>query len=325
MSQALSKYIKAFNKLKRGTTKYGPAPHKPILLLSILQAVQNQMINSPQIYVSGELICLFKATWSKLVNTSHVCNFTLPFFHLHKERSRIWKLIANPGFEVSLFSQESMSSLGTLNTQVHHAEIPEDLFLCMLDPKANHTLQVLLLDTYFTLTKQYYTDNATTYLDLFHQIENKLLEESPAQYAVEIKQLLADHQEEEVFMRGSVFKREIPKLYQNTCCISGLKVESIRTVSMIDACHIIPFSESYNDTVSNGIALSPTLHRAFDRGLISIDKEYRVMIAKDLYESASAHSIKSFEGKTILLPSNPKFHPAQENFKWHRGRFGFEG
>ncbi len=324
MQQNLQIYLKAFQKLKRGTTKYGPAPHKPILLLSILQAVQNELILSPQIYVTAELICLFKATWSKLVNTQHVCTFTLPFFHLHKEKSAFWKLLPNPGYEVMLFSQESMSSLGTLNTQVHHAEIPGELFLLMLDQKANHTLQVLLLDEYFPSTKQHYIENSYAYLDLFNQIENKLLQESPEQYATEIKQLIYSHQEEEVFLRGSVFKREIPKLYQNTCCISSLNIESTRNISMIDACHIVPFSESYNDTVSNGIALSPTLHRAFDRGLIAINSEYRVMIAQDLYESTSAHTLKGFEGKTILLPANSNFHPAQENFGWHRRKFGFE-
>ncbi len=324
MQQNLQIYLKAFQKLKRGTTKYGPAPHKPILLLSLLQAAQNQLIQSPQIYVTAELICLFKTTWSKLVNTQHVCTFTLPFFHLHKERSGIWKLIANPGYEVSLFSQESMSSLGTLNTQVHHAEISQELFLLMLDPKANHSLQWLLLDIYFPNTKQHYIENSYDYLDLFHQIENKLLQESPEQYATEIKQLLNNHQEEEVFLRGSVFKREIPKLYQYTCCISGLKIESTRNISMIDACHIVPFSESYNDTVSNGIALCPNLHRAFDRGLISIDSSYRVLVTKDLWESDSSFKLKDFEGKEILLPQNKTYVPLQENFEWHRRRFEFE-
>ncbi|WP_379661331.1 HNH endonuclease [Pseudopedobacter beijingensis] len=34
----------------------------------------------------------------------------------------------------------------------------------------------------------------------------------------------------------------------------------------IDACHIIPFSLTHDDRITNGIALCPNMHRAFDRG-----------------------------------------------------------
>ncbi|WP_201288840.1 HNH endonuclease signature motif containing protein [Polaribacter septentrionalilitoris] len=40
---------------------------------------------------------------------------------------------------------------------------------------------------------------------------------------------------------------------------------------MIDACHIVPFSISNDDTIPIGISLSPNLYRAFDRGLITIN------------------------------------------------------
>lgn len=32
---------------------------------------------------------------------------------------------------------------------------------------------------------------------------------------------------------------------------------AITNVSMVDACHIVPFSEGYDDTLTNGIALCP--------------------------------------------------------------------
>lgn len=93
---------------------------------------------------------------------------------------------------------------------------------------------------------------------------------------------------------------------------------------MIDACHIVPFSESYDDTISNGIALCPNLHRAFDRGLISIDENYRVMISPVFSEpELSSHSILQFEGQYIRLPDMQKFSPAQENLASHRKKHGF--
>lgn len=32
---------------------------------------------------------------------------------------------------------------------------------------------------------------------------------------------------------------------------------------MVDACHVIPFAESFDDTITNGLALAPTLHRIY--------------------------------------------------------------
>ena len=93
---------------------------------------------------------------------------------------------------------------------------------------------------------------------------------------------------------------------------------------MIDACHIVPFSESYDDTISNGIALCPNLHRAFDRGLISIDENYRVLVNPVFSESGiSSHSIMQFKGQQIKLPDKQRYFPAQENLVFHRKKFGF--
>ncbi|MEK6546248.1 MAG: HNH endonuclease [Nitrospinota bacterium] len=87
---------------------------------------------------------------------------------------------------------------------------------------------------------------------------------------------------------------------------------------MIDACHIIPFSESYDDTITNGIALCPNLHRAFDRGLISIDNNYKVMVSKKIIETNSKYSLKQFKGKKILLPKEIRFYLKLANIEWHR-------
>lgn len=66
-----------------------------------------------------------------------------------------------------------------------------------------------------------------------------------------------DEYEEKLFVCGELFKNTIPKMYDYTCCITGMKVQSSHKIQIIDACLIYPFS------------LSPTLHRTFDRGLIT--------------------------------------------------------
>jgi putative restriction endonuclease len=87
----------------------------------------------------------------------------------------------------------------------------------------------------------------------------------------------------------------------------------------LDACHIIPFSKNQDDRVTNGLALCPNLHRAFDRGLISIDADYKVIVSDQIMEDQShPYGLTHFIGRRILLPSERHHQPAQENLEWHR-------
>ncbi len=264
---------------------------------------------------------LFKTNWSNLVRTGHVCNFSLPFFHLRGEK--FWHLVPKSGFEGFLLNRESISSLSELNGSVQYAFLDDNLFELMCDPKTNKFLHQLILDEYFPSAKKNYSYSSSLQQKLFEEIEAKILNEDASEYRAEIIKLLEQKNEEEIFLRGSLFKREIPKIYNYTCCISGMRITSSASVSMIDACHIVPFSQSYNDTVSNGIALCPNLHRAFDRGLIGIDDDYKVIVNSNWNEEQSSYLIKHFENKKILLPSDKTCYPNLENFSSHRKKFDF--
>lgn len=301
MQETLQKYLKAFKKL-RIDRAHGIAPHKPILLISLLQTFQNGINKEQRIYITPELIALFKSNWNSLVTTNHDCRFALPFYHLTSDK--FWKLIPNPGFENILQLSASMRSFANLNVAVDCAIIEDDLMQLMKDQKCNEILVQFLLEEYFPTSKHNYSDSSNGQQTLFDDIENKILKEPSEDYRQEIKKLLEQKNDEEIFLRGSLFKREIPKIYNNTCCISGMRIDATVNVSMIDACHIVPFSESYDDTITNGIALCPNLHRAFDRGLIGINEDYRVIISKSFREDESNYSIHVFAGKQIQLQSS---------------------
>ncbi|MFA5971925.1 MAG: HNH endonuclease [Lentimicrobiaceae bacterium] len=320
MQDHLLKYMLAFRKLHIDRS-HGIAPHKPILLLSVLQAYQNNLITSQRIYITPEIVALFKTNWSLLVTTQHDCRISYPFYYLKSEK--FWKLIPKPGFENIDQMGSIMKSFSNLNAAVDFAVINDDLCFLMQDKSCNSILQQFLLDEYFPLTKADFSNSIAGQLRLFNEIEDKIISEKPYEYQREIKNLMLQQNEEEIFLRGSIFKREIPKIYNYTCCISGMKIAATISVSMIDACHIVPFSECYDDTISNGISLCPNLHRAFDRGLISIDDNYKVLVKSNWSEDQSNYSIKQFEGKQILLPSNSNQFPSLENFNLHRVRFSF--
>lgn len=302
----LQQYVKKFAKLKVDRSR-GVAPHKPILLLSVLERIEQQDIVSEAIKITPELISSYKKNWAHLVTTDHSVSFALPFYHLKSDG--FWQLIANPGYEAVLSIQ--IKNLRNLNDAVACAQLRPELFELLTLSENRNILRTVLLDTYFPQSKEKYTQYGTK--EYLQAIEYKLLHETPAQHQSEFAQL----DEEDIFMRGSSFKRLVPKIYDYTCCISGLRISTDDNISMIDACHIVPFSESHNDTLSNGISLCPNLHRAFDRGLIAFNENYEVVVSSAFVEQPSPYSIGQFAGKRMILPNEQKYFPDLKNFQWH--------
>lgn len=316
MQELLQKYLRAFKRLRVDRSHGTPAPHKAILLISVLQSFQSGMITSRKIYLTPELVALFKTNWNLLVTSEHHCRISYPFYHLKSDK--FWTLIPRTGFSNIDLIGSLVKSLSNLNAAIECAVIEEDLYALMTDKNCNDILTQLMLNEYFNSSRNNFNPSGSGQKQLFNDLENKILNEPSEEYRQEIKKLLEQKNEEEIFLRGSLFKREIPKIYNNTCCISGMKIDATTNVSMIDACHIIPFSTSYDDTVTNGIALCPNLHRAFDRGLIGVDDNYTVIVSSTFVENNSEYNIKKFAGKEIQLPNNDKYYPLKNNFEWHR-------
>jgi putative restriction endonuclease len=280
-----------------------------------LQSFQNNQILDQRIYLTPELVGFFKTNWSLLVTTKHDCRISYPFYYLKSDK--FWRLVPKSGFENINQMGSIMKSFSNLNAAVDYALISDDLYLLMKDERNNRILQHFLLNEYFPETRSNFFNSESRQLNMFNLLEEKILHEDAADYKIEIQKLMQQNDEEEIFLRGSIFKREIPKIYNYTCCISGMKISAKSSVSMVDACHIIPFNHSFDDTINNGIALCPNLHRAFDRGLIAIDSDYKVRVSGIFHEVSSNYSIKSFDGQRILLPIDKNFFPFSENLDWH--------
>jgi len=308
VSEILSKYTTAFKSLNRGyNKKLGRAPHKPILLLALIQQIDKGNISSNRIFITPELLLSFNNFWNLLVDSKHIANFALPFFHMRSEP--FWYLVTQPSMKFKITKSKSIKSFKSLKETIAFAEIDKDLFL-LLSESINRLFFVEdLLNNYFPNTKSNFRFN------------NINLEEEKIEYQNSLNELRAtlddDKFEEELFIRGGLFKKTIPKIYNNSCCISEMKIESSTNAQMIDACHIVPFSISNDDTIPNGISLSPNLHRAFDRGLITINKDYIVRISPAVNENNSVFSLTQFNGKRIILPEKPSWFPSVESLQWH--------
>lgn len=328
----LAYYLEAFTTLKQdkaSVKKNGfAAPHMPVLVLSVIQGFERGLLSDERIYLSPELIDLFTSNWALLVGKGNYHPLIAqPFYHLKSEGKfpLWWRLIPKPGCELWLENAGSMRSLRNLTSAVDYAEIDTELAVILNDAKSRHVLRQSVLETYFPGQVSVSLDSAGVH---FEEISRQIVQEDPSIYAAAVKKLKEELSgseagrelfQQEIIVRGGAFQREVPKLYGYRCCASGLKIDATFNVSMIDACHIVPFAKSYNDTITNGIALCPNLHRAFDRGMITVDENFRVIVSERFVESEdSVYSIKQLAGKPIVLPAEPRYHPLIQNFAWHR-------
>ena len=112
------------------------------------------------------------------------------------------------------------------------------------------------------------------------------------------------------------FRRSVLSSHNNRCCMSAVEIPQL-----LVAGHIIPWSESKEHRLNpeNGLALCVLFDKAFDRGLMTIDEQFKVVYSKRIKDSANdfvKSSLLIYEGRKITLPS--RFCPRQEFFKWHR-------
>jgi predicted restriction endonuclease len=115
----------------------------------------------------------------------------------------------------------------------------------------------------------------------------------------------------------SFFRAAVLTSYGNRCAISGIAVRDLLVAS-----HIIPWSQSVERRAdqSNGLCLNALFDRAFDRGLITIDQDNRVVVSRRLAEAADRAdltcSIREAHGRLLRPPH--RFAPDAGALEHHR-------
>ncbi len=120
--------------------------------------------------------------------------------------------------------------------------------------------------------------------------------------------------------REARFRLNIVSLYNYTCALTGYRLLTITSGSIIDAAHIHQFADSRNNDIRNGIALCKNAHWLFDNGLWTIDDDYTVKVALGRFteHSPDQKPLSDYHGRLIRLPSNPALFPDPDHLDWHR-------
>jgi putative restriction endonuclease len=114
--------------------------------------------------------------------------------------------------------------------------------------------------------------------------------------------------------RLASFRQQVLFAYGNRCAVTRIQLR------LVDAAHILPVGAPGSaDHVRNGIALSPTYHRAYDAGLIYLDDHHRMQLNEGQLHILQllnlAGGIDNFRaplGAQIFLPPDPNQRPSAD-------------
>jgi putative restriction endonuclease len=116
--------------------------------------------------------------------------------------------------------------------------------------------------------------------------------------------------------RERSFMHNVRAAYSNRCAITGLRLINGGGRPEVQAAHIQPVASKGPDSVRNGLALSGTVHWMFDRGLISIGDDYKILVAKNHVPDDAVRLLN--RNGMINLPKDPTLHPNAHYLKFHR-------
>lgn len=122
--------------------------------------------------------------------------------------------------------------------------------------------------------------------------------------------------------REAAFATRVKEAYDNTCAMTGLKIINGGGRAEVQAAHIRPVAHDGPDSIRNGLALSGTVHWMFDRGLISIDDDCGILIAKNRLPDTVIRLLR--EDRRLLPPTQSSLRPHAHFLRYHRERI-FKG
>ena len=293
------------------------APHKPFLLLSIIDGIEQGWISINKIELSQDLIDTFFVYWNGIMGEEKITSISLPFFYMKSES--FWKLKYKPGKK----EYSRSPSLGGLNDRVDYAELHPDLFTLIEDSNTREEIQSVIINHYFGSETAKRVSELSSFNYDANQYEKQLEllteKEFVTHHSGKGKTRAAKVNQQ---VRDNAFSNNVRKNYSYTCSVCKSKVVTPTEYSLVEGAHIIPWGKSYNDDPRNGISLCRNHHWLFDKLMLTIREDYSVEFSSWLNRNENDwEELKRVAGSTIVLPEISKYHPAKEALSYHNEEF----
>ena len=300
----MQKYVEQFRKV--GSRK--AHPHKPCMLLAVIDVAECGALERNEIRYESALLERFALYFKAVSGPTDRPTPYYPFFHLRGDD--FWHLHPVPGHENYLTGagdrvRHSHNGI-VLNTA--HASLDSELHALLLDPTGRHELREALMEGW-PQDKRDQVWNILKENRLANQYESALRHAVVHDAAVEFPKTSAR-------VRSAAFRHVVLEAYDYRCAASGWRLVFPDGTSLVDAAHLIPFAESHDDNPRNGIALTPTYHRALDKGLIAPGPDMKWHVSNILDRRILDHRpLLDLDGQDVILDKR-RYKPFETALEW---------
>ncbi|MGC1645713.1 MAG: HNH endonuclease [Candidatus Sulfotelmatobacter sp.] len=171
----------------------------------------------------------------------------------------------------------------TERERVHFAALEGDFYDLLHDGEFRNKARILLISTYFQAAER---------AALYALANMPVPDDDEIAKQVDFESL----NEAEQKGREARFRISVLYNYDFVCSLTGYRLTTTESESIVDAAHIHQFSNSRNNDSRNGLALCKNAHWLFDSGLWTLTDQYNVIVAKGHFD----------EGRRVLKPRYQK-------------------
>ena len=107
------------------------------------------------------------------------------------------------------------------------------------------------------------------------------------------------------------FRQALMAAYEFKCAVTGCEIRDV-----LQAAHIVPVKTGGHHSVNNGLLLRADIHNLFDRGLLTIDRNFRIHLDSSVKTSATYGHLHGVKLKNI--PSVVSHRPDARLLEKHR-------
>ena len=154
------------------------------------------------------------------------------------------------------------------------------------------------------------------FLPRVDQIDENLFREERAPFVFEVERDRVANLGSRL-VRDRLFRRRVVQAYDARCSITGLKLINGGGRAEVEAAHIRPVERGGPDIITNGIALSGTVHWMFDRGLIGLSDDLEILISRQANDPDGIRGMINRNG-FATPPTRALERPHPGFLAWHR-------
>lgn len=303
-TEIANKWLGRLSKLNPASGRgdcHGKAPHKPLLLLALLDMAESGELLSPVFTRAAGLVLRFRSYGSLVVARWPTrLDIKMPFFYLSSQK--FWRA----------YDSEMRDAKSDQACVV--CEIDGEFFELLGDPGFRLKARVVLIAKYFASDEQ-----------VALQESMGLQGARRADFATSA---ILKEAEDAAKRKGrsAKFTVRVCAEYRYTCALTGYSCVTYDGGTVVDAAHIEAWVRTQNDDLTNGLALSKTAHWMFDSGLWSVNDDFRIIINSRKFVESGPEAIRlaSYAGRHLQFDPSARLRPSVEYLRRHRQHFGIK-